>query len=46
MVAKGQGKHGKLGKGGEKYSLQGKIREFENFAEIWGISGNFMKIVK
>ena len=29
--AHGQGKTGKTGKMAKKYSLQGKIREFENF---------------
>ena len=29
--AHGQGKTGKTGKMANKYSLQGKIREFENF---------------
>ena len=46
LLMQGCHRSGKTGKRDEKYSLQGKIREFENFAEIRELSGNFMKMVK
>ena len=40
----GTGKTGKTGKMANKNSLQGKLREFENFAKLRENSGNFNMI--
>ena len=39
--AHGTGKTGKTGKMANNNSLQGKLREFENFAKLKENSGNF-----